>query len=196
MSSRLKLIIALLVVPALALGWWLGSPLFLDRTVNEAFPGAAPLAAETPSTVSTDEVEGELTPTADETIADVSGAADEPAESHGPVANSTGSFRGADDFHEGSGIATIYELEDGSRVLRFEDFEVTNGPDLRVLLIPHENPQSADEITGYLELAPLKGNVGSQNYEIPDDVDLGRYGSIVIYCKPFHVLFAVAPLGL
>lgn len=194
MSNRLKVIIALLAVPALVLGWWLGSPLLLDRSVDEAFPVSAPLAAEFPSTVP-EEVEDEATPAADETMADDRGAASEPAESPGPVALAAGTFRGADDFHDGSGVATFYELENGSRALRFEDFEVTNGPDLRVLLVPHENPQSADDISGYLELEPLKGNVGNQNYEIPAGADLSHYGSIVIYCKPFHVLFAVVSLG-
>ena len=101
----------------------------------------------------------------------------------------------ADNFHQGSGTATIYELDDGSRVLRFEDFEVTNGPDLHVLLVPHGNPQTQDDITGYLDLGSLKGNIGDQNYELPDDLDLSQYGSVVIYCVPFHVLFSAASLG-
>jgi hypothetical protein len=52
----------------------------------------------------------------------------------------------------------------------------------------------SDDIAGYLELEPLKGNVGDQNYEIPKDLDVSVFGSVVIYCKPFHVLFAVASL--
>jgi hypothetical protein len=63
-----------------------------------------------------------------------------------------------------------------------------------VLLVPDADPQVSGDITGYLELEPLKGDVGEQNYEIPADVDLTGYGSVVIYCKPFHVLFAVASL--
>ena len=41
----------------------------------------------------------------------------------------------------------------------------------------------------------LKGNIGNQNYEIPVNVDVTGYGSVVIYCAPFHVIFATAPLG-
>lgn len=194
MSNRLKLIIVLAAIPALVVGWWLGSPLFLDRSVDEAFPVSAPLAAGAPSTT-TDQFESEAPPTTDDAMVGDTGTASEPTETSGPVALSAGTFRGADDLHDGSGVATVYELEDGSRILRFEDFEVTNGPDLRVLLVPHEDPQSAEDIAAYLELEPLKGNVGNQNYEIPADVDLSQYGSIVIYCKPFHVLFAVASLS-
>lgn len=47
---------------------------------------------------------------------------------------------------------------------------------------------------GYVDLGKLKGNKGNQNYTIPDDVDVAAQGSIVIYCKPFHVIFSVASL--
>ena len=38
----------------------------------------------------------------------------------------------------------------------------------------------------------LKGNKGDQNYEIPDTVDVSIQRSVVIYCKPFSVVFSVA----
>ena len=113
-----------------------------------------------------------------------------------PVALSSGKFRDADSFHRGSGDATIYRLPDGSHLLRLEDFEVTNGPDLRVLLARPNDPQSRDELhaAGYTHLAKLKGNKGNQNYEIPADIDPAGVGSIIIYCMPFQVIFSVAPL--
>ncbi len=46
-----------------------------------------------------------------------------------------------------------------------------------------------------IDLGSLKGNVGDQNYEIPADVDLSEYQSIVIYCQPFHVVFSIATLN-
>ena len=72
---------------------------------------------------------------------------------------------------------------------------VTPGPDLHVLLVPAEDPASRDDVTGYVDLGSLKGNIGDQNYDIPTDVDIAEYGSVVIYCQPFHVLFSVATLG-
>ena len=113
-----------------------------------------------------------------------------------PVARATGSFRDADSFHRGSGTATIYLLPDGSHLLRLEDFEVTNGPDLRVLLAESSDPMSRDELQagGYTHLAKLKGNIGNQNYEIPSDINLDEQNSVIIYCMPFHVIFSVAPL--
>ena len=84
----------------------------------------------------------------------------------------------------------------GGHLLRLEDFKVTNGPDLRVILSPAADPGSRDEVSasGYVELGKLKGNIGSQNYPIPDDVDVAAQGSVVIYCRPFHVIFSVATL--
>ena len=122
--------------------------------------------------------------------------ADPTAQQLAPVRLQTGSFRDADSFHKGSGQATIYRGPDGSRLLRLESLNVTNGPDLHVILTPHENPESRADVstTGYVDLGKLKGNKGDQNYPIPDDVDVGIQNSVVIYCKPFHVVFSVAPL--
>jgi len=112
------------------------------------------------------------------------------------VVLSKGTFQDADRFHQGSGEAIIYRAPDGSYLLRLENFKVTNGPDLHVILSTHPAPQSRDDVhqAGYIDLDSLKGNVGNQNYEIPADVDVNALASIVIYCAPFHVVFAVAPL--
>ena len=114
----------------------------------------------------------------------------------GPVVVAAGNFRDADSFHRGSGTATIYRLPGGANLLRLEDFMVTNGPDLRVLLAAPGDPMSRDELQsgGYTHLAKLKGNIGNQNYEIPADIDLSQQNSVIIYCMPFRVIFSVAPL--
>ena len=104
-----------------------------------------------------------------------------------------GQFVDADSFHLGEGSATIYQQGDQS-VLRFEDFSVTNGPDLHVLLATNGAPTNRSDLGEYIDLGPLKGNLGNQNYEIPADVDLSQYNSVVIYCMPFHVVFSVASL--
>ena len=114
----------------------------------------------------------------------------------GPTPIKAGQFRDADRFHRGMGTATIYRLRSGDHVLRFEDFDVTNGPDLRVLLSSHPDPTTGEELNSstYIELGKLKGNIGSQNYDLPADVDVASQRSVIIYCKPFHVIFSVAPL--
>ena len=39
-----------------------------------------------------------------------------------------------------------------------------------------------------------KKQKGNQNYVISTDVDVGQFNSVIIYCKPFPVIFATAPL--
>ena len=125
-----------------------------------------------------------------------SSTATAPGGSAAALVLSKGTFQDADRFHRGSGEATIYRGPDGSHLLRLGNFQVTNGPDLHVILTPSPAPESQDDVhqPGYHELDSLKGNVGNQNYEIPTHADVSALSSVVIYCAPFHVVFAVAPL--
>ena len=77
-----------------------------------------------------------------------------------------------------------------------DSFSVTNGPQLHVMLSPHPDPTRGSEVrtSGYADLGMLKGNKGDQNYEIPNSVDVSIQRSVVIYCKPFSVVFSVATL--
>ena len=106
----------------------------------------------------------------------------------------TGDF--VDRSHPTSGIADV--LNDGSaqRFLRFEDFETDNGPDLNVYL--STAPSNADTAAfddDFIDLGDLKGNIGSQNYEIPVGIDLDRYSTVVIWCVRFGVAFGAAELS-
>ena len=186
------------LIPIIWVAWWLGSPLFSSTQVNEEFPFAT--RAVVPANMTMADVETRMTEAAsadsevNESMAQMTGG---PADQDAVKAELTGEFRDADAFHKGSGTATIYEIVDtGERVLRFEDFRVTNGPDLRVLLANAANPESHSDLdeSGYVELSELKGNVGPQNYVIPSDFDLSNAQSVVIYCNPFRVLFSVATL--
>ena len=78
-----------------------------------------------------------------------------------PVRLKAGQFRDQDRFHRGTGTATIYSLADGTQLLRLTDLQVTNGPDLRVILTRSQNPEDAGQGTGpgHLELAKLKGSM-------------------------------------
>ncbi len=174
-------------VAGLAAAWYLISPLFITNEVDDAFPMAA--TAQVPDDMTRAEVEAEMVKAADSPSVEATDAM--PAET--PTVLATGTFMDADNFHKGSGTATLYTLADGSNVVRLEDFEVTNGPDLHVLLSTSDDP--AADLGEYVDLGSLKGNVGNQNYEIPAGVDVSLYQSVIIYCEPFHVLFASAILS-
>ena len=190
-NRRFWTVVVVAGIPAAALAWWLGSPLFIDKTVEEEFPLAA--SAEVPDGMTRKDVEDTMA-----TMAKVDSEKKEPMSEEMTKAKviKSGEFQGADRAHSGSGTATIYTLADGSSVLRLQSFEVTNGPDLRVILTPHADPEGRSDVqqAGYVELGKLKGNIGNQNYEIPAGADLAPFGAAVIYCKPFHVLFSVAQL--
>jgi hypothetical protein len=45
-------------------------------------------------------------------------------------------------------------------------------------------------------LGKLKANNGNQNYNIPSQTDLTKYYTVIIWCRPFSVLFGSAELAL
>ena len=105
-----------------------------------------------------------------------------------------GTFHGV--AHDAKGKAEVLELPDGKKILRFTDFEVSNGPDVVVYLSSVNDANDNDTVknSDFVLLGQLKGNIGDQNYEIPGDLDLSKYNSAVIWCRRFGVNFAVAPL--
>ena len=68
-------------------------------------------------------------------------------------------------------------------------FQSTNGPDLYVYLA---TDKGASDI---VNLGRLKGNIGNQNYPIPDGTDLTRYNTVLIWFKPFSGPFGSAQLS-
>ncbi|HSG79391.1 MAG TPA: DM13 domain-containing protein [Acidimicrobiia bacterium] len=110
----------------------------------------------------------------------------------GPVLLGAGRFVGLAG-HSGTGDAGIFENPDGSLVLRFENFDIQNGPDLEVYLVPGSDQTSL--AAGSIHLGALKGNVGDQNYDLPAGTDLapGAYTALV-WCEAFSVEFVGATI--
>ena len=211
MQRRMVLIVVVVTIVVVALAVakpWL---YFVNREVNEAFPGLSTEEREAVADMPEEEKQAliemakENSEMAEQTAMAQIGKdtvvpgpeqampPEMPAE---PTVLVQGSFINIDPVHGAEGSATVYELPGGERVLRFDDFRSKNGPDLHVYLST-ETPTSTFAGLGENEvhLGPLKGNVGSQNYEIPADVDLSLYQSVVIYCRPFHVVFSSAAVS-
>jgi hypothetical protein len=89
--------------------------------------------------------------------------------------------------HIATGTVRIVDVE-GKKVLRYEDFKTTNGPDLFVYL---SNDLKATE---FVNLGALKATEGNVNYDIPAEVDLSKYKYALVWCKQFGVLFNYAAL--
>jgi hypothetical protein len=160
------------LVTAVAVGAAFAWTSLRDDTVNEDVVVGVPAAAQPPR------------PAAKSRSAPVAPVA--PAQN---VQLASGAFRPAD---EGSaeGRAALVRKAAGGRVLTLTSFAVSNGPDLRVYLVPGDGKDTGDHV----DLGALKGNKGNQQYGVPAGADTRRYRTVVIWCRAFSVAFARAAL--
>jgi hypothetical protein len=188
---------------AFVLWWFQPQALLFDDVVDEAFPDAAAAAPADGSTAREDEAEteqdadGEGPDTAPDEEVDPEAASPGVADPtpSGPIELATGSFVSRNRYTV-TGTATTYQLDDGERVLRLEDFDSTNGPDLFVYLtVAGAADDDAALDADFVDLGALTGNIGDQNYVVPADVDLDLYDSVVIWCRRFTTSFGVADLS-
>ncbi|MDQ0822309.1 hypothetical protein QFZ79_000046 [Arthrobacter sp. V4I6] len=166
--------VALLAAIAVAVGLYLFQPwrIFTSSTVTEEIPAVAPPPSQS------------------------AGPSDMPA-AVAPHELVTGKLISHE--HASSGTVKILELADGSRILRFEGLDTSDGPDLRVWLSDAPVIEGAAgwylfDDGAYLDLGALKANKGDQNYEIPAGANLADYSSVSIWCARFAVSFAAAEL--
>jgi hypothetical protein len=175
------LLVAGLAVAAAGLALFQPWKLVVDETVNEAAPPgletpvAAPASASGPS----------RTPEATRSAA--------------PVLLASGDFVSHE--HRTTGAVRVLGLPDGRRVLRIENLDTSNGPDLKVWITDAPVRAGRDgwsvfDDGRYVNLGRLKGNRGSQNYELPASVDLRRLSSLSIWCDRFNVSFGAVQLRL
>ena len=155
-----------------------------DESLEEAF--ATTTEGEVATTTS------EAPTTIAETIAETTLATTTTTIQVEPVRLSSGEFVGID--HSATGTAAIYQ-QDGRHVLRFEDdTDIQNGPDLYVWVLPAESYEGGTP-EGYIDLGFLRGTVGGQNYDLPEEFDPEIHRTVLIWCLRFAVPFATAPLS-
>ena len=99
-------------------------------------------------------------------------------------------------LHPTAGTATIYQMGDGTRVLRLTSFSTSNGPDVHVYMVAADDAKDVATVqqAGFVDLGVIKGNVGDQNYTLGSDLDLAKYRAVSIWCKRFSVNFGAAAL--
>lgn len=177
-GRRRLLVLAGVAVPLLAVGLAVFRPdkLVTDTTVDEQLD--SDVAAV---------VDGTTTTTSDASAPTVPGAPG-PGEQTRELAR--GEFVGQAG-HRVRGEAVVVDRADG-RVLVLPDLDAQNGPDLRLYL----SPSSGGSVDGGTYLAPLRGNQGTQTYELPPSLDLRAQPNVVIWCDRFNVPFGTAPLTL
>jgi hypothetical protein len=106
----------------------------------------------------------------------------------GPQRLRTGMFRGID--HRASGTVAIYRHPDGRYVVGLEDIDIQPGPDYDVYIAPGED---REDIKGGVRLDDLRGNRGTQFYEVSGGVNL-EHGpwTVLVWCQTFAVPVAGA----
>ncbi|WP_155058303.1 DM13 domain-containing protein [Streptomyces blattellae] len=164
---------------AFGLYWFQPWKLWQDETVQEALPAVTADASKAPAE------------------AQPSGESSAPDPAAGPVTLAIGDLISHE--HATSGTVKLLRLADGSQVIRLENLDTSNGPDLHVWLTDARVEEGRAgwhvfDDGDYVSLGKLKGNKGSQNYTVPDDVDPARYGSVSIWCDRFDVSFGATEL--
>jgi hypothetical protein len=213
---KIGIISAIVIIVGVG-AYYLASPLFISTEVNEPLPTSAVQsktfqrfvamnqeekmqAAKQMSSQERDEimaVAARVNNSINESMDQMLLQPQQPQNTTSPTINTapnalrTGSFVGVGDgIHNAEGIAKMIPLQDGSNILRLENLQVTNGPDLYVYLA---TDKSASD---FVSLGKLKANNGNQNYNIPSETDLIKYDNVLIWCRPFSVLFGSAELVL
>ena len=99
-------------------------------------------------------------------------------------------------LHPTEGTATIFQMGDGTRVLRLTSFSTSNGPDVHVYMVAADDAKDVATVqqAGFIDLGVLKGNIGDQNYSLGSDLDPAKYRAVSIWCKRFSVNFGAAAL--
>jgi hypothetical protein len=194
-TSALHSTRALLVNAALLAGWLLVSLLVIPRLVHNRVAASAVLsvvaiaaivALVVPTLRDEKVVEQfpEVAAVAEPTTPPTTPATTQPG---APVRISTGTLRGIG--HDATGTASIYERADGSRVVALEAVDIEPGPDYRVLVVPGADQERPGD---GLELDALRGNQGTQYYEVPSGTDAGTGWTVLVWCRAFGVPIANA----
>jgi len=88
-------------------------------------------------------------------------------------------------LHPTEGTATIYQMGDGTRVLRLTSFSTSNGPDVHVYMVAADDAKDVATVqkSGFVDLGVIKGNIGDQNYTLDSTLDLTKYRAVSIWCN-------------
>ena len=174
-AVRIAALVSVLLI--VAIGWYLGSPLFIRTTVNEPLPtvtASAPSAA--PSATA--------------------GAPAVPASTPTTSIAFRGQLQYVDALHNGKGTVLLGVTSSCCPVgdlyfLRFADVAITNAPDVHVYLSKERGGKWDPATSKYI--GPLKATNGSFNYDVAPG-DAVEYASVVVWCRAFSVLVTWADL--
>ena len=158
-------------------------PAYQNHTVVEQFPTSM-AAAAAPSIVPTTSVE-----MASESWA-VTTSANAVSTTTGSesVRIRSGALRGVD--HRASGTVASYLRDNGGVVIGLEDFDIQPGPAYALYIVAGTDRRDRD---GGTRIERLRGNRGTQYYDVPATVEIARGSwTVLVWCETFAVPVANA----
>jgi len=116
----------------------------------------------------------------------------------GPTTVATGSFHRVD--ADASGTVALEHLADGSFAVVFEEFTVASADHTNVILVSNTDVTKDADIdqTKIVDLGPLTGTTGMQDYKVPAAMTAGAMGyhTVVLWDTAMKHAVAAAPLTL
>jgi len=200
MNKKIKIAVGgIIAVIAIAIATYTISPLFINTSIDEPLPDTSPkvgfeefmkLSEDERAAIGKDMSQEEKNNIMRVFAQENSTIDDEMAIPENQTNNMLAGnlIDAGDGFHMASGQVKVLQISDGTQILRFENLDVTNGPDLYVYLATDTTAKD------FVSLGRLKGNMGNQNYPIPENIDFEKYNTVLIWCQAFSTLFGSSKL--
>jgi len=110
------------------------------------------------------------------------------------AAVSTGSFHDVDGT--ATGTVALFHKPDGTFAITFEDFSIASNAHTNVILVTNKDVTNDGDVdkTAIIDLGPLKGTSGMQDFVVPASADAMTYHTVVLWDTEMTHPIAAAPL--
>ena len=110
------------------------------------------------------------------------------------AAVSTGTFHAVDGT--ATGTVALFHKPDGTFVLTFEDFSIASDAHTDVILVTNKDVTKDGDVdkTAIVDLGPLTGTTGMQDFVVPSSADAMTYHTVVLWDTEMTHAIAAAPL--
>ena len=107
---------------------------------------------------------------------------------------STGTFHAVDGT--ATGTVALFHKPDGTFAITFEDFSIASNAHTNVILVTNKDVTKDGDIdkTAIVDLGPLKGTSGMQDFVVPASADAMTYHTVVLWDTEMTHPIAAAPL--
>ena len=95
-----------------------------------------------------------------------------------------------------SGSAALFHQANGTFTITFENFSIASLANTHVILVPNKDVLADTDIdkSAIVDLGPLKGTAGMQDFEVPASADAMTFHTVVLWDPEMAHAIAAAPL--